>query len=95
MAAGGVPPPRFCAPDPAAAPLSPLLATRHAVGRERAARARPPPPIKPTPPPSLNSHMSNVPEFWGRDSPYHGGTEFLGTPANHLDVSLKEGGGGG
>lgn len=29
-----------------------------------------------------------MPEFWGRDSPYHGGTEFLGTPRNHLDVSV-------
>jgi hypothetical protein len=27
-----------------------------------------------------------VPEHWGRDSPYHGGTEFLGTPQDHLQV---------
>ena len=40
----------------------------------------------PRPPPSPCSRFANVPEFWGRDSPYHGGTEFLGTPANHLDV---------
>ncbi len=28
-----------------------------------------------------------MPEYWGRDSPYHPGTDFLGTPANHLDAS--------
>ena len=31
-------------------------------------------------------HGGGVPEYWGRDSPYHPGTDFLGTPANHLDV---------
>lgn len=31
-------------------------------------------------------HGGGVPEYWGRDSPYHGGTEFLGTPKNHLEV---------
>ena len=36
-----------------------------------------------------NSSMSKVPEFWGRDSPYHGGTEFLGTPSDHLEVRKK------
>jgi succinate dehydrogenase (ubiquinone) cytochrome b560 subunit len=30
-----------------------------------------------------------VPEYWGRDSPYHPGTDFLGTPANHLDLVAK------
>jgi succinate dehydrogenase (ubiquinone) cytochrome b560 subunit len=30
-----------------------------------------------------------VPEYWGRDSPYHPGTEFLGTPKNHLDLVAK------
>lgn len=34
--------------------------------------------------------MSKVPEFWGRDSPYHGGTEFLGTPSDHLKVRRRE-----
>ena len=29
-----------------------------------------------------------MPEFWGRDSPYHPGTKFLGTPPDHLEVSL-------
>lgn len=33
-------------------------------------------------------HGSGVPEYWGRDSPYHGGTEFLGTPPNHLEVRV-------
>lgn len=28
-----------------------------------------------------------MPEYWGRDSPYHGGTDFLGTPANHMEAS--------
>lgn len=32
---------------------------------------------------------SNVPEHWGRDSPYHPGTEFLGTPQNHLELVKK------
>lgn len=30
-----------------------------------------------------------MPEFWGRDCKYHGGTEFLGTPKNHLDLVAK------
>ena len=34
---------------------------------------------------------AGLPEYWGRDSPYHPGTDFLGTPKNHLEVS----GGGG
>lgn len=34
-------------------------------------------------------HGGGVPEFWGRDSPYHGGTEFLGTPKNHLELVAK------
>jgi succinate dehydrogenase (ubiquinone) cytochrome b560 subunit len=32
---------------------------------------------------------SGVPEYWGRDSPYHPGTDFLGTPKNHLDLVAK------
>lgn len=36
--------------------------------------------------PCCRQHGGGVPEYWGRDSPYHGGTEFLGTPTNHLDV---------
>ena len=31
--------------------------------------------------------FATVPEFWGKDSPYHGNTDFLGTPTNHRDVS--------
>ena len=27
-----------------------------------------------------------MPEFWGKDSPYHPGTSFLGTPPDHLEV---------
>merc|ERR1711959_474720 len=27
-----------------------------------------------------------IPEFWGKKSKYTEGTEFLGTPENHLDV---------
>lgn len=34
-------------------------------------------------------HGGGVPEFWGRESKYHGGTEFLGTPENHLDLVAK------
>lgn len=34
---------------------------------------------------------SSVPEFWGRNSPYHPGTEFLGTPKNHLEVRAMQG----
>lgn len=30
-----------------------------------------------------------VPEFWGKDSPYHPGTTFLGTPPNHLELVAK------
>ena len=30
-----------------------------------------------------------MPEYWGRDSPYHPGTDFLGTPTNHLDLVAK------
>jgi len=37
-----------------------------------------------------NSSMSKVPEYWGRDSPYHGGTEFLGTPSDHLEVRMMK-----
>ena len=33
--------------------------------------------------------MSKVPEFWGKDSPYHGDTQFLGTPSDHLEVSRR------
>ncbi len=28
-----------------------------------------------------------MPEFWGRPSKYTAGTNFLGTPKNHMDVS--------
>jgi succinate dehydrogenase (ubiquinone) cytochrome b560 subunit len=38
---------------------------------------------------SDNRGYSSVPEYWGRDSPYHGGTDFLGTPKNHLDLVAK------
>lgn len=38
------------------------------------------------PRPFCRHHGGGVPEYWGRDSPYHPGTDFLGTPANHLDV---------
>lgn len=38
---------------------------------------------------SCRFHGGGVPEFWGRDSPYHPGTEFLGTPKNHLDLVKK------
>lgn len=34
-------------------------------------------------------HGGGVPEYWGRESPYHPGTDFLGTPANHLDLVSK------
>jgi len=30
-----------------------------------------------------------VPEHWGRDSPYHPGTKFLGTPPDHLERVKK------
>jgi len=32
------------------------------------------------------AHGGGVPEFWGKDSPYHPGTGFLGTPPDHLNV---------
>ena len=32
------------------------------------------------------AHGGGVPEFWGKDSPYHPGTRFLGTPPDHLNV---------
>ena len=35
------------------------------------------------------SEYSGVPEYWGRDSPYHPGTDFLGTPKNHLELVAK------
>ena len=31
-----------------------------------------------------------MPEFWGKDSPYHPSTEFLGTPPDHLKVCVRE-----
>lgn len=37
---------------------------------------------------ACRQHGGGVPEFWGKDSPYHPGTDFLGTPKDHLDVSL-------
>lgn len=37
----------------------------------------------------LRWHGGGVPEYWGRDSPYHPGTDFLGTPKNHLDLVSK------
>lgn len=44
-------------------------------------------------PPTMDTNTkrnySNIPEYWGRDSPYHPGTEFLGTPKNHLDLVKK------
>ncbi|KAG2447242.1 hypothetical protein HYH02_007982 [Chlamydomonas schloesseri] len=30
-----------------------------------------------------------IPEFWGKPSPYTGGTDFLGTPKNHMDLIKK------
>lgn len=38
---------------------------------------------------SLRRHIGGdkIPQYWGRPSPYTGGTEFLGTPTNHMDVS--------
>ncbi|BDA40950.1 probable succinate dehydrogenase cytochrome b560 subunit, mitochondrial [Coccomyxa sp. Obi] len=33
----------------------------------------------------IRQHGGGVPEFWGKDSPYHPGTDFLGTPKDHLD----------
>jgi succinate dehydrogenase (ubiquinone) cytochrome b560 subunit len=49
-----------------------------------------PSPLSPSPlhPHTKNSH-ANVPEFWGRDSPYHPGTAFLGTPPDHLSLAAK------
>ena len=34
----------------------------------------------------FRAHGGGVPEFWGKDSPYHPGTGFLGTPPDHLEV---------
>ena len=31
-------------------------------------------------------HGGGVPEFWGRESKYTSGTNFLGTPTDHFDV---------
>lgn len=36
--------------------------------------------------PVCRHHGGGVPEHWGRDSPYHPGTTFLGTPPDHLEV---------
>jgi len=33
--------------------------------------------------------FGTVPEFWGKDSPYHPGTTFLGTPTNHEELAAK------
>lgn len=38
---------------------------------------------------SRRGYSSKVPEFWGKESPYHPGTEFLGTPQNHLELVQK------
>ena len=32
-------------------------------------------------------HGGGVPEFWGRESKYTAGTNFLGTPTDHFEVS--------
>ena len=37
----------------------------------------------------FRSWYGSVPEYWGKDSPYHPGTDFLGTPKNHLDLVAK------
>ncbi|CAK0755078.1 hypothetical protein CVIRNUC_002346 [Coccomyxa viridis] len=37
----------------------------------------------------LRHHGGGVPEHWGRDSPYHPGTTFLGTPPDHLERVKK------
>jgi succinate dehydrogenase (ubiquinone) cytochrome b560 subunit len=42
-----------------------------------------------SPPSLLYRAYSGVPEYWGRESPYHPGTDFLGTPKNHLDLVAK------
>lgn len=39
--------------------------------------------------PSLCRAFATVPDAWGVDSPYHPGTEFLGTPPNHRDLAAK------
>lgn len=31
---------------------------------------------------------SSVPEYWGKESPYTGGTGFLGTPQDHREVQM-------
>jgi len=33
--------------------------------------------------------FGTVPEYWGKDSPYHPGTTFLGTPKNHEELAAK------
>ena len=35
---------------------------------------------------TCRTHGGGVPEYWGKDSPYHPGTGFLGTPPDHLEV---------
>ncbi|KAK9841026.1 hypothetical protein WJX81_006358 [Elliptochloris bilobata] len=37
----------------------------------------------------IRAHGGGVPEFWGKDSPYHPGTGFLGTPPDHLERVAK------
>ncbi|CAL5227431.1 g10394 [Coccomyxa viridis] len=37
----------------------------------------------------VRQHGGGVPEHWGRDSPYHPGTGFLGTPPDHLERVKK------
>ncbi|GLC52399.1 hypothetical protein PLESTB_000624900 [Pleodorina starrii] len=32
---------------------------------------------------------NKIPEYWGKPSPYTEGTDFLGTPKNHLDLIKK------
>lgn len=51
-----------------------------------AAALLPPPSCLPNALPACRHHGGGVPEYWGKDSPYHGGTDFLGTPTNHLEV---------
>ncbi len=61
--------------------------------RRSAAALAAAPPSLPHSPPHHRHHntreRSSVPEYWGRDSPYHGGTEFLGTPKNHLALAAR------
>lgn len=35
------------------------------------------------------SAYSTVPEYWGKESPYTGGTAFLGTPQDHRELAVK------